>query len=189
MLEWIKRKLVCPFQKGDVIYAQRNNYRHYGIYAGKGKVIHYANKTGDFGFNVKVRETSLLHFSKGDIVKVAHVSKEGHRLYSPRETVSRAKSQIGKKGYNAIFNNCEHFAKWCKTGRHESRQVLAVCQNVFGVDREPREIAQELGIGFINNIADPILEFFDNIGDNITEAVGDFVYKIDQAVTGYLEEN
>lgn len=50
-------------------------------------------------------------------------------IYSPEETVARAKSVIGaneyrfKEQYDLVFNNCEHFAIWCKTGVHKSYQV------------------------------------------------------------------
>lgn len=44
-------------------------------------------------------------------------------LYSPEKTVERAESQLGKGNYNLVFNNCEHFAVWCKTGVKESGQV------------------------------------------------------------------
>ena len=30
---------------------------------------------------------------------------------------------IRDRNYNLLFNNCEHFATWCKTGRHRSGQV------------------------------------------------------------------
>ena len=33
--------------------------------------------------------------------------------YSENEIVRRAYSRIGEKGYYLIFNNCEHFARWC----------------------------------------------------------------------------
>ena len=32
-------------------------------------------------------------------------------------------SRIGEQRYNLLYNNCEHFATWCKTGRHRSEQV------------------------------------------------------------------
>ncbi len=47
-------------------------------------------------------------------------------IYSPEETVARAKSLIGEDQYNLITNNCEHFAIWCKTGAHKSYQVERV---------------------------------------------------------------
>jgi hypothetical protein len=38
-------------------------------------------------------------------------------------SVHRALGRLGEQRYNLIFNNCEHFAHWCKTGRHRSAQV------------------------------------------------------------------
>ena len=59
-----------------------------------------------------------------------------YHLYSPQETVERARMVAREyktkdalerfflgMGYNVFSNNCEHFALWCKTGVHESRQV------------------------------------------------------------------
>jgi len=38
-------------------------------------------------------------------------------------TLRRAMGRLGEQNYNLLFNNCEHFAHWCKTGRHRSAQV------------------------------------------------------------------
>ena len=46
-----------------------------------------------------------------------------YHLYSPEETVARARSKIGEKSYNLFTHNCEHFALWCKTGIDESHQI------------------------------------------------------------------
>lgn len=45
------------------------------------------------------------------------------KLYSPQETIDRARIRVGEKKYNLIWNNCEHFAIWCKTGLNRSHQV------------------------------------------------------------------
>jgi hypothetical protein len=171
MIEWIKRNIINQYQKGDVIYAIRNNYRHYGIYAGKNTVIHYATDIDGIGLDVlglftKVYQTSFSRFSKGDIVRVEKLSKKTHHIYSPNKTLERAKSQIGKGGYNMIFNNCEHFAMWCKTGRHESSQVLDVCENI-GMDMEPRHIAQELQANILDAIVPPVVDCFNSIADKL----------------------
>ncbi len=40
------------------------------------------------------------------------------------ETVmQRAHTRLGENHFDFVFNNCEHFATWCKTGISESRQV------------------------------------------------------------------
>lgn len=54
-------------------------------------------------------------------------------LYSPEETIARARSRIGEKEYNLITNNCEHFAIWCKTGVEESDQVRRVVEGAVEV--------------------------------------------------------
>jgi hypothetical protein len=35
----------------------------------------------------------------------------------------RAESRLGEGRFDFVFNNCEHFATWCKTGISESQQV------------------------------------------------------------------
>jgi hypothetical protein len=108
-------------QAGDVIFIDRLFYRHYGVYAGKGRVIHYAGENSHFGPDVGVRETSLEQFAgrgKCHVVQFA-----GSQPFSGKETVLRARSRLGEEDYNLLFNNCEHFALWCKTGKSKSIQV------------------------------------------------------------------
>lgn len=46
------------------------------------------------------------------------------RFRNPSETVvQRAKTRVGEHSYNLLTNNCEHFARWCVTGKHCSFQV------------------------------------------------------------------
>lgn len=53
-----------------------------------------------------------------------------YHLYSPQETVRRARAHIGRdrfgegsERYSLLRNNCEHFAVWCKTGICMSTQA------------------------------------------------------------------
>lgn len=74
---------------------------------------------------------SATRFRMGDRNLVLHprLKKEKNfYLYSPEETVQRALSRVGEKDYNLVFNNCEHFALWCKTGVSESFQVRMALQ-------------------------------------------------------------
>lgn len=128
-------------------------YDHYGIYTGNSKVIHFSNEGSDFGGDICVRRATLSQFKDGasnvfvvdfeayrdylenpgllelleeGIAGIALRSLFGSEtitIYSPEETVKRAESQLGKGKYNLVFNNCEHFAVWCKTGVRESSQV------------------------------------------------------------------
>lgn len=145
-------------------------YEHYAVYIGSDRVIHFAADGGDFGkpyiheapiseFLLKQENFFVLDFSAGpnDPEKIYKGSgrlnafpntipsndefrDENARLYSPEETVERAKSVIGanehnfKTKYNLIFNNCEHFAIWCKTGVATSYQVESVIESVLKTD-------------------------------------------------------
>ena len=55
-----------------------------------------------------------------------------YKPFSPKETVRRARSCLGKyKGtYDLINHNCEHFAYWCRYGVSESSQVDSVINAV-----------------------------------------------------------
>ncbi len=135
---------------GDVIGVSRGAYEHYAIYAGKGRVIHYAGETSDLTGRVSIHEAPFENFLK-DSTDYFVVSFEGRypvkiyaqtrfipvnffdsrnikrkRIYSPRETLKRAYSRIGECKYNMISNNCEHFAMWCKTGSAKSTQVRTI---------------------------------------------------------------
>ena len=49
--------------------------------------------------------------------------------YPPREVIWRAQGRIGEHRYNPFSSNCEHFARWCKTGVGYCQQL-----NNFGKD-------------------------------------------------------
>ena len=113
------------FKPGDIIFSDHMLYKHYGVYVGNGRVIHYKSKNGDFGTDIGICETSLKQFADGGKCKLAYFSenRSGARQYSAGETIRRARSRIGEKRYNLLFNNCEHFALWCKYGTNKSYQV------------------------------------------------------------------
>jgi hypothetical protein len=112
--------------KGDILCADRGLYLHYGIYAGNGSVIHFAAEKGDFGRSIAVQKTSLKRFCKKSPCHVCRLHESfarGRQVFSPEETLERAKSRLGETGYNLFSNNCEHFVLWCKTGYGESEQA------------------------------------------------------------------
>jgi hypothetical protein len=107
--------------KGDCIYVYRNFgqleglYKHYGIDCGDGTVIHYRKP------RETIEQTSMATFSQGNPIYVAEYS--GGFGYIPDVVVERAKSRLGERDYNLLFNNCEHFTSWCKIGIDDSKQV------------------------------------------------------------------
>jgi len=41
----------------------------------------------------------------------------------PAEVIQNARSKLGQFSYDLLNNNCEHFARWCKTGNDLSIQA------------------------------------------------------------------
>ena len=96
---------------------QHGLFNHHGIDLGDGTVAHYLEGR-------EILRSSTDDFSQGQSVSVIE-----HANASPaRVTLQRAMGRIGEQNYNLLFNNCEHFATWCKTGRHRSGQIDSVLE-------------------------------------------------------------
>lgn len=178
-------------QRGDILIVNRVLYKHFGIYAGNGKVIHYAALNGDFGDNICIHEAPLERFAQENEIIVGRFSDafmNTHTVYSPDETVARARSRLGERQYNLVTNNCEHFALWCKTGESESFQVniaagmlalfVSAIGGILNTDDEENEAAlttapvekfdemNNLGIAPVEEVdeltAETVIDFFKN---------------------------
>lgn len=130
--------------RGDQIYVYRKLlklegiYQHHGIDCGDGTVIHYRKPSE------VVERTSRETFTRG------------HKLYMreypqgfcfiPDIVVQRAETRLGEKKYNLLFNNCEHFATWCKTGISDSLQVKDFVPIISHSNLQ--ELAKALGVAF-----------------------------------------
>ena len=104
---------------GDHLQVPRQHglFNHHGIDLGDGTVAHYLEGR-------EILRSPLDDFCMGQPVSVVT-----HDNSSPvGVTLRRAMSRIGEQNYNLLFNNCEHFAIWCKTGRHRSDQVDSVVE-------------------------------------------------------------
>ena len=109
---------VTLMSQGDHIKVFRGFYWHHGIDTGTGTVVH---QTGEPGrrLNAAIQESPIKDFlGKGTLV-----IENDDPAFDPVEVLGRARSKIGSPGYGILFNNCEHFAQWCRSGRRISRQV------------------------------------------------------------------
>jgi hypothetical protein len=121
---------------GDHIYVMRTSLRlvpfqHHGIDCGDGSVIHW---DGDLGekCNASIRRVAMAEFARGSPITVVAYDSAAAGVFSGAEAVRRAESRLGESGYNLVFNNCEHFARWCRTGDHHSDQVIAAATPPVG---------------------------------------------------------
>ena len=80
-------------------------YTHHGLYLGLGLVIHY-----DFN---RICIVTLEQFAKGMPIFIV----QSKITYSREEVMVRAVSRLGEEKYNLITNNCEHFVRWCRSGK------------------------------------------------------------------------
>lgn len=107
--------------RGDQIYVFREFvtiegvYQHHGIDCGDGSVIHYRKPSET------VERTSADIFTRGERVYVRNYP--AGFCFIADVVVKRAEARLGEREYNLLFNNCEHFATWCKTGVNHSKQV------------------------------------------------------------------
>ena len=93
---------------------QHGLFNHHGIDLGDGSVAHYLEGR-------EILRSASEDFSLGQPLSVVPYP-EGS--CSPDGVcLRRAMGRLGEQNYNLLFNNCEHFAHWCKTGRHRSSQV------------------------------------------------------------------
>ena len=85
-----------------------------------------------------------------DVLKISN-----YHLYTPEETVVRARERIGETQYSLWTNNCEHFAIWCKTGISESHQIEDIMSALAETGRQNREGLQaglEAAVDFAGDV-------------------------------------
>ena len=108
---------------GDHICVKRKGrfYTHHGIYMGDGKVIHFAGSIRE-KIDPVVHETDLSRFLKDGILR----RRDYKQRLPASETIRIAREQLSDRSYSMVWNNCEHFATYCATGKKKSQQVKRV---------------------------------------------------------------
>ncbi|MCR4713049.1 MAG: lecithin retinol acyltransferase family protein [Treponemataceae bacterium] len=119
---------------GDVLSVDRGLYKHYGVYVGNNTVVHFS---GGSEHELSVRNACIRKTTLDDFCKDGEVQIEANnaKSYSRKETVMRALNAVGsEKGkYSLFWNNCEHFANWCRYGKKHSAQVEQFATNLAEV--------------------------------------------------------
>ena len=124
--------------KGDHFFVWRKHlgvpYQHHAIDVGDGTVVHFTDGAGGVAgpggstAEFQIQQTPIDFVTRNGRDNI-HIIR--HRHHDDADTiVRRALSQIGRRGYHLVFDNCEHFACWCVCGREESRQVNIACERL-----------------------------------------------------------
>jgi hypothetical protein len=114
---------------GTHLITPRRGYVHHGIYAGAGRVIHYAG-FGRAWRRGPVEEVSIERFANG---RGVHALPASAAAFGGAEAVARARMRLGEDRYRVWSNNCEHFVHWCLSGTSRSTQVELLAQRVRGL--------------------------------------------------------
>jgi hypothetical protein len=98
-------------------------YSHHGIYAGERTVVNFK------GEDKEKRDPTIILTEIESFLKNGKLRRRNYQQRLPHfESLRIARENLSKKGYSLAFNNCEHFATYCATGKKRSAQV----RNVVG---------------------------------------------------------
>ena len=110
-------KLGSEWVPGTRLVVLRRGYRHHGIYAGQGRVIHYA---GPVRYpRGCIEEVPVEDFVRKRLIHIAEAPSQARGV----DIVQRARSRLGECHYDLLNNNCEHFCNWCLLGESRSFQI------------------------------------------------------------------
>lgn len=104
--------------KADHLIVRRRGYTHHAVDLGDGYVVQYGRGVTDAA-RASVQITPRATFAKGRPVEQG----TSPCAFPPEDVVRRALSRVGEREYHLLWNNCEHFVTWCRSGRRVSRQT------------------------------------------------------------------
>lgn len=104
---------------------------HYGIFVSEGEVVQFglapSARPDIKAADIEVCSSDIDEFLLGGFLEVAEFDRlERRKNRKPREIVNVARGRIGERGYDLLYNNCEHFAYECVTGKKYSSQTELV---------------------------------------------------------------
>lgn len=107
------------FPLGSHLIVKHFGYSHHGIYAGRGRVIHYSGFAHIFKKH-PIEMTTIERFARG---KTIYTRLYPSPRYKAKAVVKRMRSRMHENHYHLIINNCEHLCTWAITGVESSTQV------------------------------------------------------------------
>ncbi len=116
---------------GDMIRVKLGSIYHYGIYVSDDEVIQFglapSARPELKNADIEVCASDIDTFLVGGFLEVAEFERaERRKNRKPRAVVSYAREHMGERGYNILYNNCEHFAYECVTGKKYCSQTADV---------------------------------------------------------------
>ena len=122
------------FNIGDHIKTKIDNVFHHGIFISDDEVIHFCSneKFSILSNDLEIQATTLAVFAQENKVEIV----EHDNKYEPCKIAEIAKSKIGNRDYDIIFNNCEHFVNSCICGEKESQTMNTLKERGLKIQRK-----------------------------------------------------
>jgi hypothetical protein len=125
-------------KSGDMIRVKAGTIHHYGVFVSDSEVIQFGlapNARPELkDSDIEVLATDIDTFLAGQFLEVAEFDRKEKKTHpTPEEAVAKARARMGEKGYHILYNNCEHFAYECVSGKHYSEQVDGVREMIKGL--------------------------------------------------------
>lgn len=123
------RSVISKAKEGDLLEINRGCNSHWAVYIGKEEVVHLvgSKKDGvasqpDSVFTIcgetfnkaTVKKESVWNVVQDSKVDINNTKDRVCRPQEPQKIVEVAKKKVGKIEYDALWQNCEHFAAFCR---------------------------------------------------------------------------
>uniref|UniRef100_A0A914D071 LRAT domain-containing protein n=1 Tax=Acrobeloides nanus TaxID=290746 RepID=A0A914D071_9BILA len=116
-------------QPGDLLEFSRGVYNHWAVYEGfvphDGEtahcVIHFSGEPKDKQ-NAKIQRHRLKEVAGTSLFRINNDCDDKTTPLPREKIIERARSKISQTGYHVGTDNCEHFAKWCRSDKYLSTQ-------------------------------------------------------------------
>ncbi len=122
---------------GDAVRVKLGKIYHYGIYVSENQIIQFGLAPNCIQ-NVKQEDIAVClsdvnTFLQDGFLETGKPERKDGKPRSQKEVVEYAKSQLGRKGYHILHNNCEHFVYECIFGIKKSLQTQSIRDFITGL--------------------------------------------------------
>lgn len=116
---------------GDMVRVKAGSIYHYGVFVSESEIIQFGlapvARQGLKDTDIEVCCSDVDTFLCGGFLEVAEFDRaERRKNRRPAKAIEYARSKLGTRGYNILYNNCEHFAYDCVTGKPYCSQTADV---------------------------------------------------------------
>ena len=126
-MKWVLKQA----EAGDMVRVKLGGIYHYGVFASEDEIIQFGLAPSMRSMlkdsEIEVCTSDVDTFLAGGFLEVAVFDRGEKKKNRPTaEVLDYARSRLGERGYSILYNNCEHFAYECVTGKKYCSQTADV---------------------------------------------------------------